>query len=500
MENEYSPGQVQVEETYSLKNCYIKLSGLPWKATEDEIVEFLAGCEIVGNIVIIKNEAGRPSGDAVVKLVSQVDLAIAMKRNRENLHDRFIIVEETDSEAFDIHNNKVRKLETEENTFIHLRGLIWSVTEEDIKKFLHDSKIKKVVIKKNSSGRPTGDAFVELESEVDVQKAKSHNKEYLGERFVIVEEIYESQFIKETKEAKETRKKDPAPSKMKDEDYSNTHLKLSNLPLETSELEIQTFLADVTLKQVTVLPNSSGSPNGQAIIELETKDDYVRSLICHNSSMRSKIIRVDKVGKSEVLKGFTEKELESGKGEASKGEKNYHIKLSGLPWKATKDEIRSFLVDTQIVGEVVIIINHAGKPSGDALVKLRTKEDLVKALECNRNYLHNRFVVVEETDEATFKRNDETGKDVKKENKKEKLDVDKPSAIRLKGLVWSATEKDIKSFLHDCDVTKVEIATNERGKPTGEAIVHLLSKSDVEKAKSHNRQYLGERFVIVESF
>merc|ERR1712106_1257095 len=224
MENEYSPGQVQVEETYSLKNCYIKLSGLPWKATENEIVEFLTGCEIVGNVVIIKNEAGRPSGDAVVKLVSQVDLAKAMKRNKENLHDRYIVVEETDSEAYDIHNNKVQKLETEENTFIHLRGLIWSVTEEDIKKFLHDSKIKKVVIKRNNSGKPTGDAFVELESEVDVEKAKSHNKEYLGERFVILEEIYESKFIKETKEAKETRE---APSKMTDEDYSHTHLKLS---------------------------------------------------------------------------------------------------------------------------------------------------------------------------------------------------------------------------------------------------------------------------------
>jgi len=498
MENEYSPGQVQVEETYSLKNCYIKLSGLPWKATEDEIVEFLSGCEIVGNVVIIKNEAGRPSGDAVVKLVSQADLAKAMKRNRENLQDRYIVVEETDSEAFDIHNNKVQKLETEENTFIHLRGLIWSATEEDIKKFLHDSKIKKVVIKKNSSGRPTGDAFVELESEVDVEKAKSHNREYLGERFVIVEEIYESQFIKETKEAKETREKDFAPSKMKDEDYSNTHLRLSNLPLEVTELDIQTFLADVTPKQVTVLTNTSGSPNGQAIIELETKDDFVRSLICHNSSLRSKIITVDKVKDSEVLKGFTG--LESNKGEAQNGEKNYYIKLSGLPWKATKDEIRSFLVDTQIVGEVVIMYNHAGKPSGDAFVKVLTKEDLVKAIKCNRNYLHNRFVVVEETDEETFERNDGTGKDVRKINKTEKVDDHKPPVIRLKGLVWSATEKDIKAFLNDCNVTKIEIATNERGKPTGEAIVHLLSKSDVEKAKAHNRQYLGERFVIVESF
>merc|ERR1711892_379803 len=107
MENEYSPGQVQVEETYSLKNCYIKLSGLPWKATENEIVEFLTGCEIVGNVVIIKNEAGRPSGDAVVKLVSKADVDKAKKRNRAYLHNRFVIVEETDGEAYEKHRKKL---------------------------------------------------------------------------------------------------------------------------------------------------------------------------------------------------------------------------------------------------------------------------------------------------------------------------------------------------------------------------------------------------------
>ena len=66
------------------------------------------------------------------------------------------------------------------------------------------------------------------------------------------------------------------------------------------------------------------------------------------------------------------------------------MKLAGLSWKATKDEIRSFLVDTKIVGEVVIILNDHGKPKGDAVVKLQTKEDLQKTLKCNRKYLHNR--------------------------------------------------------------------------------------------------------------
>ena len=60
--------ELKIDET--LPNYYIKLRGLPWKATEDEITKFLVDCEIVGNVVIISNEAGRPSGDAVVKMMN----------------------------------------------------------------------------------------------------------------------------------------------------------------------------------------------------------------------------------------------------------------------------------------------------------------------------------------------------------------------------------------------------------------------------------------------
>jgi len=485
-ESEYNPAQQVIVEEIS---HFVKLSGLPWKATEDEIADFLGDIEIIGKVHIATNEAGRPTGDAFVKLGTKADLDKAMKRSREYLHNRFVIVEESNSESYEKHNKKVQKLENEENTFIQLRGLIWSATVEDIKKFLHDCKVKKVVIKKNEHGRPTGDAFLQLDSEVDVDKAKSHNREYLGKRFVIVEEIYQSKFIQETQEVKETDKKEtvtkestrPTPI-MKDLDYSTKHVKLSNLPRDLSEHDISSFLKDVTPKSVTMLKN------GLALIELEAEDDIVRSLICHNSTLSSRAIKVDQIEKSEVTKIF-----ESIKSNSGSTDEDFYVKLAGLPWKATKDEIRSFLVDIKIVGEVVIILNDHGKPSGDAVVKLQTKEDLQKALKCNRNYLHNRFVIVEETDGKLFAENVTTDRKSREEEK-----VDEPASVQLKGLVWSATENDIRSFLSDCTVKEIKINKNEQGRPTGEATVHLVSKSDLRKALAHDRQYLRERFVIVE--
>jgi heterogeneous nuclear ribonucleoprotein F/H len=484
---------VQLETNETETNYYIKLSGLPWKSTEDEIGKFLVDCQIVGNVVIINNEAGRPSGDAVVKLLGKVDLERALGCNRKHLHQRFVIVEETDSETYDRHVKKVEKMDVDENSFIRLKGLVWSATEEDVKTFLHDCKVMKVVIAKNEGGKPTGDAFVQLESEVDVEKAKAHNREYLRERFVVVEEIYESQFIKETQEVNEVKQST-------NKDYSTSHVKVINLPLAASEFNIQTFLTDVMTKKVTILKNKSGKPSGEAIVEIESNDDLVRCLICHNSTLKGRTIGVDKVEKSKVSEIFENQTvISSTEHDMEQQVESYcYIKLSGLPWKATEDEIVKFLVDCQIVGNVVIINNENGRPSGDAVVKLMNKVDLERALKCNRNYLHNRFVVVEETDSETFDRNSKKGHTMDKKRKIEKTDTEENAVIRLRGLVWSATEEDIKSFLHDCKVKKVVITTNEGGKPTGEAVVHLDTKADVEKAKAHNREYIGARFVIVE--
>eukprot|EP00092_Neocalanus_flemingeri_P057766 GFUD01068730.1.p1 GENE.GFUD01068730.1~~GFUD01068730.1.p1 ORF type:complete len:386 (+),score=116.20 GFUD01068730.1:59-1159(+) len=181
-------------------NFYIILRGLPEKATEDEIGSFLVDCEIVGNIYKITNEAGRSSGDAVAKLLNKINLERALQCNRKCLMERSVFVTETDMETYNKHIIKVEKMDTEENTFIRLRGLVWSATEEDIKTFLNDCNVKEVVLTTNDRGRPTGNAFVHLDTEADVEKAMAHNREYLRERFVLVEEIYESQYIRETKE------------------------------------------------------------------------------------------------------------------------------------------------------------------------------------------------------------------------------------------------------------------------------------------------------------
>ena len=60
--------------------------------------------------------------------------------------------------------------------------------------FLSDATVEQVIMTKSPTGRATGEAFVKLASEADTIKAKKKDRQYLGRRFVVIEEVYEEQF------------------------------------------------------------------------------------------------------------------------------------------------------------------------------------------------------------------------------------------------------------------------------------------------------------------
>ena len=74
--------------------------------------------------------------------------------------------------------------------------------------------------------------------------------------------------------------------------------------------------------------------------------------------------------------------------------------------------------------------------------------------------------------------------------------------VKLNGLPWTATQKEICDFLIGCEVLEgpagVKIEMNEWGKPSGSAFVQLRTKKDVENAMKCNKQMLGKRYVDIE--
>ena len=80
---------------------------------------------------------------------------------------------------------------------VKLRGLPFSAGVKDVFSFLDDCKIKNadkgITFTFSPDGRPSGEAFVELCSDDDVEKALGHNRENMGWRYVEVFKALRSQ-------------------------------------------------------------------------------------------------------------------------------------------------------------------------------------------------------------------------------------------------------------------------------------------------------------------
>eukprot|EP00090_Calanus_glacialis_P040256 TRINITY_DN70178_c0_g1_i1.p1 TRINITY_DN70178_c0_g1~~TRINITY_DN70178_c0_g1_i1.p1 ORF type:complete len:409 (-),score=137.21 TRINITY_DN70178_c0_g1_i1:80-1306(-) len=164
------------------------------------------------------------------------------------------------------------------------------------------------------------------------------------------------------------------------------------------------------------------------------------------------------------------------------------VELSGVPWTAAEEQIQEFLKDCKIV-KILIMLNAYRKSTGNAKVWLASKDDLEKALLCDKNYIGKRYVYV------------------RKANKSTGVGTTSPSlhhgafTVQLNELPWTATHEQICHFLFGCEVVGgkngVQIEMNERGKSSGTAIVQLKTEIDVENALKFHKQKLGTRHVDV---
>jgi len=77
------------------------------------------------------------------------------------------------------------------------------------------------------------------------------------------------------------------------------------------------------------------------------------------------------------------------------------------------------------------------------------------------------------------------------------LSYDASDVVRLRGLPWQATEKDIKDWMHAFAITKVHLVTNWSGRATGEAFVELISGQGPQAVEMMHRGAMGHRYVEV---
>ena len=115
----------------------------------------------------------------------------AMKKNREHLGTRFVILTREDAGSSDSGVGGDRGGHTPGKFPIRMGGLPFRATTKQIMEwFQPEADCRHVRVIMNRDGRPSGEALAEFDTEEMAEAAMKKNKQYLGERFVILTPQY----------------------------------------------------------------------------------------------------------------------------------------------------------------------------------------------------------------------------------------------------------------------------------------------------------------------
>lgn len=76
-------------------------------------------------------------------------------------------------------------------------------------------------------------------------------------------------------------------------------------------------------------------------------------------------------------------------------DEGYVVRVRGLPWSSTVDEIMKFFGECNISGGktgIHMTMSREGRPSGEAYIEMESEEDIEKALERDRDHMGHRYI------------------------------------------------------------------------------------------------------------
>ncbi|GIY06658.1 heterogeneous nuclear ribonucleoprotein H [Caerostris extrusa] len=123
-------------------------------------------------------------------------------------------------------------------------------------------------------------------------------------------------------------------------------------------------------------------------------------------------------------------------------EEGFVVRVRGLPWSATKEEIQKFFTGVTIKSDldgIHMTLSREGRPSGEAYVEVETEEDLTKALEKHNDHMGHRYIEV-------FKSKKSEMDWVIKRSGAHQEDSLNDGCVRLRGLPFGCSKEEISQF------------------------------------------------------
>ncbi|XP_020775178.1 G-rich sequence factor 1 isoform X2 [Boleophthalmus pectinirostris] len=297
-------------------------------------------------------------------------------------------------------------LQKKEIYIIHVKGLPWSCTPQDLLHFFSECRIrdgvKGIHLTTDRSGRPSGRAFIEVEHEEDVRKALEKHRQYLGPRYV---EVYE--FTNNDAEAILKNAEDGA--------SSDCVVRLRGLPYSSSEADVGQFFSGLDIMQngITIVKDHKGRNSGEAYVEFTSQEAFEEALRRNRKLIGNRYIEVFPSRRDEIRTGWrnrsnsdplqhssppTPRRLTSMANNSHRNELplsssllSHYVHMRGLPFSVSGEDIVKFF-SPLVVSKVLIEFGPDGRPSGEADVYFTCHQEAVEAMSRDRMHIGERYI------------------------------------------------------------------------------------------------------------
>ncbi|XP_023015742.1 heterogeneous nuclear ribonucleoprotein H [Leptinotarsa decemlineata] len=169
--------------------------------------------------------------------------------------------------------------------------------------------------------------------------------------------------------------------------------KLRGLPWSATIDDIINFFEDCKILNgkngVHMTTSREGRPSGEAFVEFEDVEDLEAAVQKDREHIGNRYIEVFKVNKAEM--DWVIKRSGPTYGSNDDG----CVRLRGLPFGCSKEEIAQFFTGLEIVPNgITLLTDYSGRSSGEAFVEFVNREVAEKALQKHREKIGHRYIEI----------------------------------------------------------------------------------------------------------
>ncbi|VDO39722.1 unnamed protein product [Haemonchus placei] len=354
------------------------------------------------------------------------------------------------------------------------------------------------------------------------------------------------------------------------------YVRLRGLPYSAKESDIREFFEGIEVTTITMSSSHNGRPSGECYCELPSNKDALKALDLHRKEMEGRYIEgrfnvaVHYPTISDKLRIFSfefsiavftvsNDELTNLKRVGIVSDDGKVIRCRGLPFSATTQDVKDFfkgasiyslyiIIEKQCCGresghgasipgvpqhrltcEEVVFGRTGGRPSGEAFVRLASREEAVKALDFNKQHMGSRYVEVFRTTVDDMERNRPRNYDGgyirplfdsrdyisrsprgMRGMRSAPYDIPRggygryddyddfvpPTKVFMRGLPFDADAFMIEQFFAPLRCIEISLGFNEDRRPSGDAVVEFGTTAEAHEAFSRNKAMMGKRYSL----